>query len=53
LPPDPDISVATHPLIEAIYARAQYEVDIDYRQPLRPPLSPADQAWLEERLRIS
>jgi len=51
LPPDPDLSVPVQPLVDAIYARSQYAVDIDYRQPLRPSLSPSEQAWLEERLR--
>jgi hypothetical protein len=51
LPPDPDVTVPLQPLIETIYARSQYELDIDYRQPLRPALSPVDQAWLEEQLR--
>ena len=50
-PPDPDITLDLQPLIEAIYLRSRYERDIDYRRPLQPPLSPADQAWLEERLR--
>lgn len=50
LHPDQDISVSLQPLIETIYARSQYDADIDYCQPLRPPLTPADQAWLEERL---
>jgi len=51
LPPDPDLTVPIQPLIDTIYPRSQYDADIDYRQPLRPPLSPADQVWLEERLR--
>jgi hypothetical protein len=38
-------------LVEAIYARSRYERDIDYRQPLNPPLSQAEAAWLDERLR--
>jgi hypothetical protein len=50
LPPDPDISLDLQPFVAAIYARSRYERDIDYRQPLTPPLSPADAAWLEERL---
>jgi hypothetical protein len=49
--PDPDITLALQPLVEAVYARSHYDRDIDYRQLLRPPLSPAEQAWLEERLR--
>jgi hypothetical protein len=50
-PPDPDISLDIQPFIEAIYARSRYERDIDYRQPLFPPLSPDEQAWLDGRLR--
>ena len=50
-PPDPDISLALQPLVDAIYARSRYVRDIDYRRPLTPPLSAAEQAWLEERLR--
>lgn len=50
--PDPDVAVQMQPLVNAIYARSQYAVDIDYHQPLRPPLSPVEQAWLEERLRM-
>lgn len=51
LHPDPDLTVPIQSLIETIYARSPYDADIDYRQPLHPPLSSADQAWLEERLR--
>jgi hypothetical protein len=50
-PPDPDISLDLQPFLTAIYARSRYQGDIDYRRPLHPPLSPADQAWLEDRLR--
>jgi hypothetical protein len=50
-PPDPDISLALQPLVDAIYARSRYGRDIDYRRPLTPPLSAAEQAWLDERLR--
>jgi hypothetical protein len=49
--PDPDISLDLQPLVAATYARSRYERDIDYRQPLHPPLSAAEAAWLEERLR--
>lgn len=49
-PPDPDITLALQPLADAIYARSRYARDIDYRQPLSPPLSADEQAWLEERL---
>jgi uncharacterized protein DUF4058 len=50
-PPDPDIILDIQPFVEAIYARSRYERDIDYRQPLNPPLTPAEAAWLAERLR--
>jgi hypothetical protein len=49
-PPDPDISLAVQPLVDAIYARSRYERDIDFRRPLTP-LSAAEQAWLDEWLR--
>jgi hypothetical protein len=51
LPPDPDIPLALQPLLEKIYSRSRYDSDIDYRRPLQPPLSLAEAAWLEERLR--
>lgn len=50
-PPDADISLSLQPLLAAVYARSHYERDIDYHQPLHPPLSPAETAWLEARLR--
>ena len=49
--PDPDITLALQPLVEAVYARSHYDRDVDYRQQLRPPLCPSDAAWLGERLR--
>jgi Protein of unknown function (DUF4058) len=48
--PDPDITLALQPLVEAVYARSHYDRDIDYRRPPRPPLGPSDAARLEERL---
>jgi len=48
--PDPDITLALQPLVEAVYARSHYDRDLDYRRPLHPPLCPADAVWLEERL---
>jgi hypothetical protein len=51
LPPDADVSLALQPLVDAVYARSHYERDIDYHQALRPPLTPEESAWLEERLR--
>jgi Protein of unknown function (DUF4058) len=51
LSPDADLSLDLQPMVGAIYARSGYERDIDYRQPLNPPLSLAEAAWLDERLR--
>jgi hypothetical protein len=48
--PDPDVSLALQPMIEAIYTRARYGRSIDYRRPLTPALSNEEQAWLAERL---
>ena len=50
-PPDPDVSLALQPLVEAVYARSHYERDIDYRRPLNPPLSASDVSWLEKQMR--
>jgi hypothetical protein len=51
LPPDADIMLDLQPLVAAIYTRSRYERDIDYGQPLQPPLSSDEAAWLEEQLR--
>ena len=48
--PDPVVTLALQPLVDAVYARSHYYRDIDYIRPLRPPLSPVDAAWLEEWL---
>ena len=48
--PDPDITLALQPLVDAVYDRSHYDRDIDYRRSLHPPLSPSDAAWLHERL---
>jgi len=48
--PDPDIPLSLQPMIEAIYQRSRYSASIDYGNPLSPPLSRADSAWLAKRL---
>jgi hypothetical protein len=48
--PDPDIALPLQPLVDAVYARSHYDLDIDYRRPLNPTLPPADAASLEWRL---
>jgi hypothetical protein len=49
-PPDKDIILDLQPIIDRIYIEARYVMDIDYNEPLRPPLEPADLSWLQERL---
>jgi hypothetical protein len=44
--PDGDLPLAPQPLIDAIYARSRDDVDIDYRRPLEPPLSPEEARFL-------
>jgi hypothetical protein len=51
LAPDSDITLDIQPLIAQIYSRSCYDRDINYGQPIQPPLSAAETAWLEERLR--
>ena len=46
VPPDADLRMPLEPLVEAIYARSRYEVDIDYALVLDPPLRPHEQALL-------
>jgi len=48
--PDPDIILDLQPLLAAVYARSRYQRDIDYSQPLQPPLSAAEAEWWQ-RLR--
>ncbi|MBI3462870.1 MAG: DUF4058 family protein [Planctomycetes bacterium] len=50
-PMDDDVRIELQPLVDEIYSRSRYYQDIDYHEPLQPPLSPADVAWLEQRLR--
>jgi hypothetical protein len=38
-------------LLADIYARAYYDLRLDYRQPPEPPLSPLDAAWADALLR--
>ena len=49
--PDPDLSLALQPMIEAVYERSRYARRLDYTKPLTPPLCPKETAWLAERLR--
>jgi hypothetical protein len=49
-PRDADVSLALQPLVDAVYVNGRYHT-IDYTQPLDPPLSDNDAAWLRERRR--
>jgi hypothetical protein len=49
--PTPDLTLDLQPLIDAIYERGRYREDIDYAQPLTPPLTEEQTAWLQQRLR--
>jgi len=48
-PPDADVSLPLQPLVDGIYERSRYAREIDYRQPLRPPLPSDDIAWLQSQ----
>jgi hypothetical protein len=49
--PDPDITLALQPLVEAVYARSRYGEDINYSRPLTPPPTPELAERLAEWLR--
>jgi hypothetical protein len=49
-PPDADVPLALQPMLDAIYARSRYALDIDYRHRCRPRLDPAHVQWLQEHL---
>jgi hypothetical protein len=51
LKPDADVALPLQPLVEGIYAEFRYDRDIDYSQPLTPPLGADDATWLAEQLR--
>ena len=45
LPPDPDIPLDLGQALHTAYARARYDLRIDYTQPPAPALLPEDTAW--------
>jgi len=52
LEPDPDVPLDLGAVVAAVYHRGAYARLIDYRQPApAPPLSEAEAAWVEDRLR--
>ncbi len=44
-PADSDVLLDLQPLVDRIYETGRYSVDLDYTEPLEPPLSPADAEW--------
>jgi hypothetical protein len=54
LAPDPDVPLDLGAAMAAVYQRAAYDRRLDYRRrPPAPPLTAAETAWLEERLRAA
>lgn len=52
LHPDPDVPLKLQTAVDACFALVGYERLLDYAAPLPPPeLTPAEQAWVEGRLR--
>ena len=49
-PTDRDVLLELQPLIDQIYEDGRYAEDIDYSEPLRPPLSPAEAEWAAKLL---
>lgn len=45
LPPDPPVPLDLEQALHTAYARARYDLRVDYRKPLIPPLASADAAW--------
>jgi hypothetical protein len=47
---EPEARLPLGVLLADIYARARYDLRLDYRQPPEPPLSPRDAAWADALL---
>jgi len=48
--PDPDVLLDLQPMVDAIYQRSRYGLDLEYTKPPDPPLPDADRTWLHEQL---
>ncbi len=51
LPDDPPVPLDLQQALSVVYEIIGYDELIDYRQPLPGPLTPAQAAWVEERLK--
>jgi hypothetical protein len=49
-PRDDDLVMDLQPMVEAIYERSRYAMDINYERPCLPPLDERTAAWIKERL---
>lgn len=45
-PTDADVLLDLQPLVDQVYETGRYSEDIDYDEPLVPPLSPEDAEWV-------
>ena len=50
---DAEVHLDLQPLVELIHERGRYGGRLDYQRPLEPPLSPDDEAWVEQTLRAA
>lgn len=50
LTPDPDITLELGLAFQTVYERSRYDLTLDYRQPLDPPLSQQDADWIREQI---
>ena len=49
-PTDSDVLLDLQPLIDLLYENGRYSEDIDYSEPLRPPMSPDEAEWMTQLL---
>ncbi len=47
---EPEPMVDLQRLVNEVYERARFDLAIDYSQPVKPPLSPEEAAWVTEIL---
>ena len=47
---DPDVKLDLQEVFDTVYARAHYELSLNYQAELRPALNADDAAWLHERI---
>jgi hypothetical protein len=45
---DPDVPLDLQTVFATVYARARYDLSVDYTRPLDPPLTGADAAWWQQ-----